>query len=1038
MRTVAIFLALSSAAAAQVTGTIRYEDRTYDATGFTGTLMRPVRQALVEIVRSSDNTLFNTGATDDTGAFSIGAIPAGEVVRFRVLAKRSGGGINAVVQNNDGATQTYAVLGPPIDTSVTTSFGTIDLTIAGGAAPAFNIFDAAVKSFQYLATLEPALPAVPPLLTLYWEAGTSNGTYYERTVNAVYLLGLTSDPDQYDDDIILHEIGHWVAFNFSKDDSLGGAHTIVDQLDARTSWSEGWAHYWSAVVRRYFPGEYSAPQLQVDNFGVGQSSFDVEGPSFPVQAVMATNELAVACVLWDITDAANEPGFDGATGNEIEIWRVMTLQIPPRTNITLEDFHAGLGVEAPGLMAGVTGSETTPGIFKDRLIRYYADGSEPNDSAGAATPLALGPAGLTLRTFYAAGDGDWYVVNATAGTLLVETLNLGDGADTLLEVFDAAGAVMLASNDNRSSTDLSSQISMVVVAPTTFRIHVTAQPGPVEYGYYDLRAQIVVNAPPVILGVRASRTSGTVPLRVTFDADVSDVDGGSHEYQWDFNGDGRADWSSLTGPRVTMTYDQSGSFLARLRVIDSGDSIVTAPILITVLPAPGLVVAPAPTPPAGAAPLSVAFSASVGGGTATSYSWDFDGDGIPDSVSLSSPAATFVFRAPGTVFPRLLVRNDRGVATTTIGSAITVSVGASPPSISSFAIADGLIPYAAAVTVAHSDLGAGGVVEVDLDGDGRYDVRVAPGSPSGTTFLVEIQRAGQPTARVRVTDTGGQSSSATAAYSARSVGATGWMVDPRAGDHVSGRAVALTAEAVPAGVLKTVRFQRRDSPGGAWIDIGPAIVSTGTLFSTSWNTAGIADLSPIDLRILVDGTASSGDAANTVIVDKGSPTVSDDGTTRTRVVQTDRTLHSRHLQGAWVILPMGCTADALPLSLKPDTVMVPAGPRFGSREAKAGWRIGFDGDFVAPFRLRLPYTIADGAALEMQHYDDRTRRWSRLSYPHVSASDRWVEAEAVAPGFYALVGGAPEADSGGGGCGATGLEAILGIGLAWALRRRRC
>src|SRR5258708_6686924 len=115
-------------------------------------------------------------------------------------------------------------------------------------------------------------------------------------------------------------MGHWVAFIFSRDDTLGGDHYIVDQLDPRTSWSEGWAHYWSAAVRRHenlrlsgLPGppppEYAAPNLQVDNKGAGNDVFDIEGPSFPALTVMATNEVAVACVLWDITDSANEAAF---------------------------------------------------------------------------------------------------------------------------------------------------------------------------------------------------------------------------------------------------------------------------------------------------------------------------------------------------------------------------------------------------------------------------------------------------------------------------------------------------------------------------------------------------------------------------------------------------------------------------------------------------------------------------------------------------------------------------------------------------------
>src|SRR5262249_13519959 len=153
-----------------------------------------------------------------------------------------------------------------------------------------------------------------------------------------------ADPDEYDDDIILHEMGHWVASNFSKDDTLGGEHTIVDQLDPRTSWSEGWAHYWSAAVRLHrnlSVPEYAEPNIQLDNKAVIRSAFDLEGPSFPTQTIMATNEVAVGSILWHIPEAATGTAGDLASDREGEIWRSLSVRIPSRTDITLEDFHAG-------------------------------------------------------------------------------------------------------------------------------------------------------------------------------------------------------------------------------------------------------------------------------------------------------------------------------------------------------------------------------------------------------------------------------------------------------------------------------------------------------------------------------------------------------------------------------------------------------------------------------------------------------------------------------------------------------------------------
>jgi hypothetical protein len=268
---------------------------------------------------------------------------------------------------------------------------------------------------------------------------------------------------------------------------------ITDQVDPRLSWSEGWGHYWSAVVRQWsnanVASEYAAPQIQVDLKSSNPPGwFDLELPSFSSSTIMATNEVAVAAVLWDLVDPddlANEP-FDLLSGLEPVIWRTVHQRIPGMSDITLEDFHAGLMLESPGIRLNVSGDPATLRIFNARLIRYYLDPSETNDIPAGAPTLA---GALTLRTSYPAGDQDWFTVDAVPGTLVVETLNLGDGADTVLQLWDATGSTMLASNNNRTANDKSSRLTRSVSAPTTFKVHV-AQANPiVEHGYYDLQIQ---------------------------------------------------------------------------------------------------------------------------------------------------------------------------------------------------------------------------------------------------------------------------------------------------------------------------------------------------------------------------------------------------------------------------------------------------------------------------------------------------------------------------------------------------------------------
>jgi len=1035
-------IALALAAWAQVvtvTGTLQYEDKDYTNSGFTGTTTpRPIRSADLEILRTSDGTVLGTGLTDPaSGAFSVGGITMGEIIQARVYARHSGNQMNAMVRNNATAIAVYTGLTPPIDTSQTASFGTVLFTIAGGAAPAFNIFDCAVKSFQYQASVDSDLPAVPPLLLIYWESGSTNGTYFSGLQDAVFLLGGSADPDEYDDDIILHEIGHWVAHHFSRDDTLGGPHTIVDQLDPRTSWSEGWAHYWSAAVRRFFPGEYPSPQTQVDNLGAGFSVFGIDPPSFPSQTVMATNEVAVATVLWDITDSQGGT-FDLGAGHEQSVWQAVSDRIPLMTSITLEKFHDGLLLEtSAAFMATVTGSETVQAVMNWRQIRYYPDSSEPNNTVLAATPLPLGPTGLSLRTFFPAGDEDWYAVTLVPGTLVAETLNLGDGADTNLELYGPDGTTLLASNNDRSPTDRSSLLQYWVVTGGPFFLRVTNASSILEYGYYDLRAQVIPDAPPAVSSVSASTTLGYAPLRVTLWGSGGDVENAYLDYQWDFEGSGRYEWASLQGPRVTTTYARPGIYNATLRVVDGAGLSATGSVAITVLPSAAPTIRLTQSSAGGTAPSPVTFGVSVEGVIPVSYSWDFAGSGLVDRVSVTSLPVPFTYRSAGTFTPRVTVMDTFGRAHAVFGSPVTVTA-LSPPAITLVAT-NGNIPYPAILT---ATIGPASTLEYGAAGSGRFDDVF---SPPLSPFSPQIHRAGSFLARSRVTDPSGVSQTATAPLLATAIGTLGWMVAPRSGDRVSGTSVTLTAEASPKGPPKKVQFQYRpNSPPGAWTDIGGPIVSADTLVATSWDVSTLPPSLPVDLRILVNDSITSGDTADPVTVNVPDPTWSEGGGQLDVMLDPAHARSLRTFPGVWVLAPAGGPprVHIAPVAAPPGN-----GSAIGLNPAGGAWRITGAGSYDRPLGLRLP-APSDDPSLEIHAYDESAGVWYRPGISRVSHDDRWVEADAFGPGIFALFRSTPDGTAGGGSgnggryCAASIGESpdvwvlVLAVGfLAWRLRR---
>jgi PKD repeat protein len=110
-----------------------------------------------------------------------------------------------------------------------------------------------------------------------------------------------------------------------------------------------------------------------------------------------------------------------------------------------------------------------------------------------------------------------------------------------------------------------------------------------------------VNQPPVAVA-SANPTTGVGPLTVSFNGSgSSDPDGSIAGYQWNFG-----DASTGSGPTPAHTYTSAGSYTAVLTVTDNLGATATAPVGITVSPAP---------PPAINAPSNLTGSAGRGSAT---------------------------------------------------------------------------------------------------------------------------------------------------------------------------------------------------------------------------------------------------------------------------------------------------------------------------------------------------------------------------------------------------------------------------------------
>ncbi|MBI5746468.1 MAG: hypothetical protein HZA13_05660 [Nitrospirae bacterium] len=479
-----------------MSGSIRYEDKAYDNNGFTGaTIFKPVRFATVEVVRCSDSQVLSSGAsTDSDGGYSLVFTNTGTASVYLGVIAETG---NAGIKNNTTDNAIYSVKSGTIDDSKGSAFTTnIDITVSSGAGGAFNILDILTDGILYLKVL---VVTNPPLLTAFWQTNSCDGTYFDSSDNSIHLLGgCSGDTDEYDDDIILHEFGHFAAASFSRDDSPGGDHTLGDNTqDIRLAWSEGWAHFFSSAVR-------GVPS-QTDTILNTASSFEIEGPSLfgsrinlDASSIYSTNEVSVATVLWDIFDNTNE-AFDTLSLGVSPIWDVLTNYLTTATSVSFENFWDGWFVRGHGFQTEMIN------ISSDRKMELLSDGFESDDSPNPVRKITVGA--TEHHTLYPAGDKDIVAFDVVLGlSYTIETLSLSNGADTNIEILDSNRTTVIASNDNSSgityplncficppndATTLSSKVQITPSISETLFVRVSrsasAPNSSGTYGSYDLR-----------------------------------------------------------------------------------------------------------------------------------------------------------------------------------------------------------------------------------------------------------------------------------------------------------------------------------------------------------------------------------------------------------------------------------------------------------------------------------------------------------------------------------------------------------------------
>jgi len=319
----------------------------------------------VQLIDSTSLAVLDSTVSDDSGNYSLAVNPQTDVfVRVRAELKSTSPVWDVEVRNNvvDPAEPNPPALADrPIYVMDSVVFNSgdqgqlQDLTAATGwdlssasftevrAAAPFSVLDAIYSAMTLVSSVDPSV-SFPPL-DAFWSpdnvstrgAGTTEENVASGEIGTsfysggrLFLLGKDGDDiEEFDDHVIVHEWGHYFEDNFSRSDSIGGAHGLGDSLDMRLAFGEGFATALSGMALNnriycdtsWFAGNLSGFEIDIESEFAGTAGW--------------FNEISVMKLIYDLWDT-NVDGADNSSIGFAPIYDVMTgpqLATPAFTSI---------------------------------------------------------------------------------------------------------------------------------------------------------------------------------------------------------------------------------------------------------------------------------------------------------------------------------------------------------------------------------------------------------------------------------------------------------------------------------------------------------------------------------------------------------------------------------------------------------------------------------------------------------------------------------------------------------------------------------
>lgn len=385
---------------------------------------RPARGVLVQARNTTSNAVIASGATGNDGSYVLN-VPNSTPIRIEVVSQMTRTGTlpnwNFRVQDGPAGNAPYVYTDNlSFDSSsagaknflIPSGFNATGAVTGTRASAPFAILDTVYQGVQ---TILGAAPTTNfPTLVLDWEASNPAGeTFFTVDViggNLVQYIVLSAevaaDTDEFDQHVIAHEFGHYVEFNYSRADNIGGGHGLGDKLDIRTAFGEGFGYAFAAIVLN----DPVAKDTAIQGTTRFTSRFDVDdNPPAPGDPSGCwCSESSVWSILWDIFDPGPEAN-DAVTLGFTPIWSVLT-----------------------------NGQKNTPALTS--IFSFIAALKAANTTSAAAIDTLVAAQNITSATMDAFGSTETHTptgVPTIAALPVYTTATVGGGPVVLQNVNDA-------------------------------------------------------------------------------------------------------------------------------------------------------------------------------------------------------------------------------------------------------------------------------------------------------------------------------------------------------------------------------------------------------------------------------------------------------------------------------------------------------------------------------------------------------------------------------------------------------------------------